>query len=103
MTPKQTATLVSRAFCVWFAYWAICDLNAIPRACVALLTLRDLASTSSSIGTHMTARMQISEATYSAFGLILNTVLAIVFYRCGPRVLRFFLGKDGDSAAPDNT
>jgi len=30
------------------------------------------------------------------FTLVADIALAIIFYRCGPRVIRFFLGKQAD-------
>ena len=104
MTAKQAATLVSRAFCLWFAYGAFTRLSVIP---TVFYSMRMITMMNAGIGSGSVVTGRYHAYTPSPFLMMGSNVigmtglltlaadiaLAIIFYRCGPRVIAFFLGK----------
>jgi hypothetical protein len=84
MTPKQTATLVSRAFCVWFAYAAFTRLTVIPSLLNTYRIMSEIGSRPEPFRHYSPNPMLMSGGIVSLFGLVIDIALAILFYRCGP-------------------
>ena len=109
MTAKQAATIVSRAFCLWFAYEAFTRLSAIPTLIYStrMITMMN-AGIGSGSGSIVTGRYHAYPPSpllmlgssligmTGIFTLIADIALAIIFYRCGPHVVHFFIGKQAD-------
>jgi hypothetical protein len=92
MTAGQAAFLTSRVISLWLAYRAFLSLLALPTGFLwySVFPAYELAmGTHSRFGSRVLIGSGISLAQ-----LFVEIILAIVFYRFGPRVAEFLLGED---------
>ncbi|HXE07125.1 MAG TPA: hypothetical protein VN612_04460 [Acidobacteriaceae bacterium] len=85
----QLIRIISRAIAVFFLYWAFVSLVAIPRDLLALAHYGLPGQAAVASQTYWT----MTYTTDLLGGLIRIVVLCIAagwFYRCGPRIQRFF-------------
>lgn len=103
MTQLQAAILSSRLICAWLIYGALSDLLGLIRNILLFVSgvYGALINTMPSMGTRLERSSFYASAQF-LFEFVLNIVLAVIFYRCGPRLLRFLLGsKDRESPADE--
>ena len=94
MSAKQAAFLTSRVISLWFMYLAVVTLIQVPSNVYLASAFSGLQNLTGF--THLSSRLFATCVTQTLQGCG-EIVLAIIFYRCGPFVLRFLLGKYADA------
>ena len=90
MTQVQAVTLTTRVICAWLIYQAAFEFFAAVKS--GFLLGSGVFSTFDGVDlSRMTATMYGNEATVIV-EFCFDVALAVIFYRCGPRLLGFFLG-----------
>lgn len=86
----QLIRIISRAIAVFFLYWAFVSLIALPRDLLALVhyTL-PIGRPSTPTGTYWTMTY-IADLLGGLIRIVALCIAAGWFYRCGPRIQRFF-------------
>ena len=98
MSAKQSAFLVSRVICLFFIYKGLCSLLEVPATFAmisAFSSLRD------SPGLSEYGNKMFASSLTLAFEGAAQVILAIVFYRSGPRVIRFLTGEEQASESSE--
>jgi len=90
MSKRDAALLISRLIALYFIYYAVTILLALPYELLASHFV-SLTSPGESGPISISERFKISHAAYYLVQLAIVCVLARVFYNFGPRVQRFLL------------
>jgi hypothetical protein len=97
LTREQATLIASRLFAAYLLFWVIADLTYLPRE--VLSVVHYMRTTSSVLGTNTSMPAGSYTLRYDMLVLIenlLHIALWILgagwFYRCGPRIHRFFSG-----------
>lgn len=102
MSSRQAAVLASRVLCVLFLYWAFGTATSFP---FSLFTLwlqwhMMLDPTAGHFVSRSLFRYGTREVEVALLRFVMELFLAVTFYRCGPRVIRFFTGGSGAYPEP---
>lgn len=98
MTSKQAAFLTSRVVSLWFIYHAVFAVMAIPSSISNFMLASEMTNSSLPIlhfGNHLIGHAVVEILSSFAYA-VADMLLAIIFFKFGPRVSRFLIG---DSAA----
>lgn len=100
MLPKRTATLTCRLVSLYFLFQAGANLLAVPSAAYNAFVVAYLGSWNSHPRVdYYRFTSLVSYVVYFCAEL----AVAIFFYRCGPKAVRFLFGKDEDGDVETST
>lgn len=91
MSLRQAAFLTSRVISLWFFYRALATLIEVP---TAFAMMSAFSSLNKSPGFDNYSAKVFAESGALALQGCAEVILAIVFYRFGPRVARFLMGEE---------
>ena len=101
MSRKDAVVLVSRLIALYFIYCAIMTAIALPYELI-VSNIASLASAEEARQIPIAEKFRLSRADYDLVYLIVVCILARFFYKCGPRVQRFFLPDDSIESETGN-
>lgn len=95
-THYQIVRVVSRLFAAYLLLWAISDIVALPHQILGIIqVVRDAHRAGTSVSDPRVVfsfRIEMLYLSANAFQIGLWSMGAGWFYRCGPRIQRFFVG-----------
>ncbi|HEY5212788.1 MAG TPA: hypothetical protein VIJ38_07190 [Acidobacteriaceae bacterium] len=98
MSVKQAAFLTSRVICLFFIYQGFRALLEVP-ATFAMISAFSSLRNSPGLGEYG-IKMLASGVTLAVEGGT-QIILAIIFYKCGPWIIRFLTGEEQVSATSE--
>jgi hypothetical protein len=96
MTQLQAAILSSRLICAWLIYNAAMGLFALFRNAVTVFS--GVFSMMGGVQNSRFMNQNIGNSAIFLFEIVLNLLLAVLFYRCGPKVLKFLIGPQEEAS-----
>lgn len=98
VTQLQLICIASRLFAAYLLFWVVVDIIALPREVLSLTHELHNAAIAGSAWSAFAAshyvRYYILELLSNLLCIALWLMAAGWFYRCGPRIQRFFSGED---------
>ncbi len=95
MSKETGAVIASRILAIYFMTLAFYRLTDIPVEVMAYLHYRHYAEMG--IGSYL-YRVEVEALSHSVLIIAVDLLVALIFLRCGPPVVRFLLGETQDAA-----
>jgi hypothetical protein len=97
VSSRQAVIVASRVLCVYFLYNAMANLTYFPSR---FLSVHHHGSAILGYDKFL-FRYYLLETEGATLRLVVELLLAVVFYRCGPRICRFLSGEAAASDSPE--